>query len=164
MIIYKSDVVGWSLLGIQQPFFAFVHDLVLFQIEVPLYYVLKSFGWILQVIHHCKFDVGVSNYIGISLVFLLAFSRSLLTLKPGLIEVYLFTHDNSLDRHQNLQKSRHFGVPVLRSTASPCTQQTQAHLTASIKVRIESNFSVPRRCEVHLGWSVGVAVIEVNIK
>jgi hypothetical protein len=81
-----------------KPFFALLKDFILFKIEMTADNSFKAFGRILNVFKHSKFDVTVSNNIGISLIFFLSFFSSLLIFEARLIEINLFTHNDGLNR------------------------------------------------------------------
>jgi len=59
--------------------------------------MFKSFRRIFDVLNHSKFNVTVSDDVGISLVFLFSFNGSLFMLKSRLIKVNLFRHNNGLN-------------------------------------------------------------------
>lgn len=97
MIIDQADIVCWSFLCVFQPFPAFFHNLVLFEVEVSSDDGLKSLWRVFDVLQHGEFDVSVSDDVGVSLILLFSFLGSLLVLKARLIEVNFLTHNDGLD-------------------------------------------------------------------
>jgi hypothetical protein len=73
---------------------AFLQNFTFFEVEMASDDSLEAFWRILDVLGHGEFDIAISNYISIGLVLLFSFHCALLMLKPWLIEVDVFTHDD----------------------------------------------------------------------
>jgi hypothetical protein len=58
---------------------------------------LEACRWVFHIVDHGIFDVCVPHNVGIGFVLLLAFVSALLILKAWFVEVYVLTHDNSLN-------------------------------------------------------------------
>ena len=112
MVTDQTVIRCLSLLRQFQPSLTLLQNLLTFKIEVPPYDCLETFGRSTDVIDHCKFDVTVSDDIGICLVLLLPLESPLLMLKTRLVEVYVLAHDDGLDTDKHLQESGNFGVPI----------------------------------------------------
>ena len=125
---------------------------------------LETFRRIFYILKHCEFDVTKSDDIRICFIFLLSFFSSLFAFEPRFIEIHLFTHNDSLNREQNLKEGGNLWIPVLGSWTSPSSKQTEADLTTGVKVGIESNFAVTSGCKVDFGRSIGVVIIKVDIE
>ena len=125
---------------------------------------LKTFWRILYVLYHSELHISISNNIRVSLVFLITLNSALLMLEARLIKVYFLGHNNGLNRNQNLQKGRYFGIPILHSTSSPSTQQTETHFTTGIQVRVKSNSSRTSCCQINLWWVIRIAIVKVYIE
>jgi hypothetical protein len=97
MVIDQPNIIGLSLLCVFLPFSALFHNLIFFQVEMPTHHSLKPLRWVADVVGHGVLYVTVSDDVRISLVLLFAFLCALLVLKPGLVEVDLLAHDDSLD-------------------------------------------------------------------
>lgn len=107
-------------------------DLELLYVEMSLNHGLKALRWILQLPEHGEFDIGKPDDITVALVLLLAFSASSLILETGFVEVDVLRHNNSLNRHKDLENRREFGIPILGCTTPPCAEETEADLAARI--------------------------------
>lgn len=115
----KSIIWSFSFFSIFEPLFSFLENLIFFKVEMSLDNMFKSFRRIFDVLNHSKFNVTVSDDVGISLVFLFSFNGSLFMLKSRLIKVNLFRHNNGLNWDKNLQKSGNFRIPIFHGTSSP---------------------------------------------
>ena len=164
MITDQPSIRCFPFLSKFLPFFTFLHYFIFLQVKVTTDNWLKSFGRVLYVFKHCIFDVTISHDVCVSFVLLLSLNCSLLVFESWFVEVNILTHDNWLDRHQNLKKSWDLCVPVLHSLTSPGPQQTQANFSTCIKVGIKSNLSATGCHQVNFWRIVGVSIIEVDIK
>lgn len=145
MIEDQPSVARLSLLCVFNPFSAFLQNLILLQVEVPPDDSLKSLGRVLDIINHGELDIAVSDDIGVGLILLLTLLSSLFVFKARLIEVYLFSHNNRLNRNQHLQQGRYFWIPVLCGVTSPSSKQTQTDLPTVIQVGVETDLAVAGR-------------------
>jgi hypothetical protein len=141
----QPSVARLSLLCVFNPFSAFLQNLILLQVEVPPDDSLKSLGRVLDIINHGELDIAVSDDIGVGLILLLTLLSSLFVFKARLIEVYLFSHNNRLNRNQHLQQGRYFWIPVLCGVTSPSSKQTQTDLPTVIQVGVETDLAVAGR-------------------
>jgi hypothetical protein len=141
----QPSVARLSLLCVFNPFSAFLQNLILLQVEVPPDDSLKSLGRVLDIINHGELDIAVSDDIGVGLILLLTLLSSLFVFKARLIEVYLFSHNNRLNRNQHLQQGRHLWIPVLCGVTSPRSKQTQTDLPTVIQVGVETDLAVAGR-------------------
>ena len=132
MIIDQTNIAGIALFSKSEPFLTFLHNLMSFKIKVTTNDSFKTFGRILDILSHCEFHITISNYIGISLVFLLSFLSALLMFESRLIKIDIFTHDDSLDRQKNLKESGDFRIPVFRSRTSPSSEKREADFTTRV--------------------------------
>lgn len=65
--------------------------------------MLEAFWWVFHVLYHGEFYVPISYDICIGLVFLLSLDGALFVLETWLVEIHLLSHDDGLNRDQNLQ-------------------------------------------------------------
>lgn len=63
----------------------------------------EAFGGVSDVVDHGKFDVTVSDDIGVGFILLLALQGALLVFEARLVEVDVFAHDDRLDADEHLQ-------------------------------------------------------------
>ena len=124
----------------------------------------EAFWGVSNVVDHGKFDVAVSDNIGVGFILLLALQGALLMLKARLVEVDVLAHDDGLDADEHLQEGGDFGVPVFHGRAAPGAEQAEADLAAGVQVGIESDLCVSCGGEVDLRGAAGVGVFEVNVE
>ena len=70
---------------------------------MALDYILKTFWWVSDLFDHCILYVTKSYNIAVSLVFLLSFLCTLLSIKSRFIEIDIVTHGNTLGWDEKLE-------------------------------------------------------------
>lgn len=112
MITNQTIIRCFSFFSQFQPSLALLQNLFSFEVKMTANDCLKAFWRVADIFQHGKFDISITDYIGICFIFFLALKSALFLLKARLIEVDVFAHDDGLDADQYLQESGNFRVPV----------------------------------------------------